>query len=80
MLFNAVAMNCTISRFLKHLSIMQSVLCCLIAELEGLVKFIQPFMLLISKAKAAKMVRELLDLFLDMEASTGTEVYYISQV
>jgi 26S proteasome regulatory subunit N6 len=52
----------------------------LIAELEGLVKFIQPFMLLISKAKAAKMVRELLDLFLDMEASTGTEVYYISQV
>ncbi|XP_046846044.1 26S proteasome non-ATPase regulatory subunit 11A-like [Xenia sp. Carnegie-2017] len=44
------------------------------AELEGLVKFIQPFMLLISKAKAAKMVRELLDLFLDMEVSTGTEV------
>ena len=38
-------------------------------------KFIQPFMLLISKAKAAKMVRELLDLFLDMEVSTGTEVY-----
>ena len=31
-------------------------------------------MLLISKAKAAKMVRELLDLFLDMEVSTGTEV------
>ncbi|CAB4043517.1 26S proteasome non-ATPase regulatory subunit 11B, partial [Paramuricea clavata] len=43
------------------------------AELEGLVKFIQPFMLLVSKAKAAKMVRELLDLFLDMEVSTGTE-------
>ena len=42
-------------------------------ELEGLVKFIRPFMLLVSKAKAAKMVR-VLDLFLDMEVSTGTEV------
>lgn len=45
------------------------------SELEGLVKFIRPFMLLVSKAKAAKMVRELLDLFLDMEVSTGTEVF-----
>ena len=48
----------------------------LFLELEGLVKFIRPFMLLVSKAKAAKMVRELLDLFLDMEVSTGTEVLW----
>ena len=34
-------------------------------------------MLLVSKAKAAKMVRELLDLFLDMEVSTGTEVLHV---
>ena len=49
----------------------------LFSELEGLVKFIQPFMAHLSKAKAAKMVRELLDLFLDMEVSTGTEVLHV---
>lgn len=29
---------------------------------------------MVSKAKAAKLVRALVDLFLDMEAGTGTEV------
>ena len=29
---------------------------------------------LFSKAKAAKLIRELVDLFLDMEAATGNEV------
>lgn len=29
---------------------------------------------MVSKAKAAKLVRNLVDLFLDMEASTGMEV------
>ncbi|XP_062517483.1 26S proteasome non-ATPase regulatory subunit 11A-like [Corticium candelabrum] len=43
-------------------------------ELGGLIKFVRPFLTSLSKAKAAKMVRTLLDLFLDMEASTGREV------
>ncbi|OWF50782.1 26S proteasome non-ATPase regulatory subunit 11-like [Mizuhopecten yessoensis] len=43
-------------------------------ELAGLVKFTRPFLVLVSKAKAAKMVRGLVDLFLDMEAGTGKEV------
>ncbi|KAK3736149.1 hypothetical protein QZH41_015542, partial [Actinostola sp. cb2023] len=43
-------------------------------ELGGLIKFIRPFLRLVSKAKAAKLVRTLVDCFLDMEASTGMEV------
>ncbi|NWS16594.1 PSD11 ATPase, partial [Pachyramphus minor] len=43
-------------------------------ELGGLLKFCRPFLNTISKAKAARLVRFLLDLFLDMEAATGQEV------
>ncbi|XP_061167252.1 26S proteasome non-ATPase regulatory subunit 11-like isoform X2 [Saccostrea echinata] len=43
-------------------------------ELAGLIKFTRPFLSLVSKAKAAKLVRGLVDMFLDMEASTGKEV------
>ena len=45
-----------------------------LVELGGLIKFVRPFLAYLSKAKAAKMVRTLLDLFLDMETSTGREV------
>ncbi|XP_055476134.1 26S proteasome non-ATPase regulatory subunit 11 isoform X1 [Psammomys obesus] len=48
------------------------------AELGGLLKYVRPFLNSISKAKAARLVRSLLDLFLDMEAATGQEVLYIS--
>lgn len=44
------------------------------SELGGLLKFVRPFLISISKAKAARLVRSLLDLFLDMEAATGQEV------
>uniref|UniRef100_A0A8C6H6E4 26S proteasome regulatory subunit Rpn6 N-terminal domain-containing protein n=1 Tax=Mus spicilegus TaxID=10103 RepID=A0A8C6H6E4_MUSSI len=44
------------------------------AELGGLLKYVRPFLNSISKAKAARLVRSLLDLFLDMEAATGQEV------
>uniref|UniRef100_A0A663MWL0 Proteasome 26S subunit, non-ATPase 11 n=1 Tax=Athene cunicularia TaxID=194338 RepID=A0A663MWL0_ATHCN len=43
-------------------------------ELGGLLKYVRPFLNAISKAKAARLVRSLLDLFLDMEAATGQEV------
>lgn len=43
-------------------------------ELSQLIRDVRPFLAMISKAKAAKLVRGLVDLFLDMEASTGTEV------
>ncbi|KAK2191133.1 hypothetical protein NP493_59g02014 [Ridgeia piscesae] len=43
-------------------------------ELASLIKFSRPFLTLISKAKAAKLVRALVDKFLDMEAATGKEV------
>ncbi|CAG5134610.1 unnamed protein product [Candidula unifasciata] len=43
-------------------------------ELASLIKFVRPFLNMVSKAKAAKLVRALVDLFLDMEAGTGTEV------
>ncbi|XP_048754262.1 26S proteasome non-ATPase regulatory subunit 11A-like [Ostrea edulis] len=43
-------------------------------ELAGLIKFTRPFLALVSKAKAAKLVRGLVDMFLDMEATTGKEV------
>lgn len=44
------------------------------AELADLIKFTRPFLGMISKAKAAKLVKALVDLFLDMEADTGSEV------
>ncbi|BFZ01295.1 hypothetical protein BsWGS_04334 [Bradybaena similaris] len=43
-------------------------------ELASLIKYVRPFLNMVSKAKAAKLVRALVDLFLDMEAGTGTEV------
>lgn len=43
-------------------------------ELAGLIKFTRPFLGMVSKAKAAKLVRALVDQFLDMEAGTGKEV------
>jgi len=43
-------------------------------ELCKLIKNARPFLGLISKAKAAKLVRGLVDMFLDMEAKTGYEV------
>lgn len=45
-----------------------------LSELGGLLKYVRPFLNSISKAKAARLVRSLLDLFLDMEAATGQEV------
>ena len=45
-----------------------------ISELAGLVKFTRGFLALVSKAKAARLVRSLVDQFLDMEAKTGREV------
>lgn len=43
-------------------------------ELADLISKSRPFLNLISKAKAAKLVRSLVDLFLDLEAGTGIEV------
>ncbi|GFY66484.1 26S proteasome non-ATPase regulatory subunit 11 [Trichonephila inaurata madagascariensis] len=43
-------------------------------DLATLIKVTRPFLGLVSKAKATKLVRTLVDLFLDMEASTGLEV------
>jgi len=43
-------------------------------ELGDLIKLIRPFTKLLSKAKAAKLIRGLVDMYLDMEASTGYEV------
>lgn len=43
-------------------------------ELADLIKVTRPFLAVISKAKAARLVRTLVDMFLDMEAGTGIEV------
>lgn len=43
-------------------------------ELAQLVKFTRPFLNYVSKAKAAKLVRNLVDMFLDLEAGTGEEI------
>lgn len=43
-----------------------------------MIKFVRPFLNMVSKAKAAKLVRALVDLFLDMEAGTGNEVLVYS--
>lgn len=50
-------------------------LCVAIAELVELIEFTRStFLNHVSKAKAAKLVRTLIDLFLDMEAGSGREV------
>merc|ERR1719447_2448471 len=43
-------------------------------ELGDLIKLIRPFTRLLSKAKAAKLIRGLVDMYLDMGAVTGHEV------
>merc|ERR1711962_897637 len=43
-------------------------------KLAQLIKDTRPFLSQISKAKAAKLVRTMVDMFLDMEADTGLEV------
>lgn len=43
-------------------------------ELAELIKATRPFLSVISKAKAAKLVRSLVDFFLDLEAGIGIEV------
>lgn len=43
-------------------------------ELADLIKLTRPFLGMISKAKAAKLVRTLVDYFLDLEAGIGVEV------
>ena len=40
-------------------------------ELGNLIKLIRPFTKLLSKAKAAKLIRGLVDMYLDMGADTG---------
>jgi len=48
---------------------------CCFAELVELIEFTRrTFLQHVSKAKAAKLVRTLIDLFLDMEAGSGREV------
>ncbi|XP_014778032.1 26S proteasome non-ATPase regulatory subunit 11 [Octopus bimaculoides] len=42
--------------------------------LASLIKVTRPFLGMVSKAKAAKLVRNLVDHFLDLEAGTGNEV------
>ena len=42
--------------------------------MADLIRNVRPFLSKISKAKAAKLVRQLVDLFLDMDAATGLEV------
>lgn len=49
-------------------------------ELADLIKATRPFLSLISKAKAAKLVRSLVDFFLDLEAGIGIEVKFIYYV
>ena len=43
-------------------------------SLGQLVKMVRPYLGTLSKAKAAKLVRQLVDLFLDMESAVGLEV------
>ena len=43
-------------------------------ELAALIKSIRPFLGVVSKAKASKIVRELVDTFLDMGSATGLEI------
>jgi len=43
-------------------------------ELAELIIFTRPFLNLVSRAKAAKLVRNLIDMYLDLEAGTGEEI------
>jgi len=43
-------------------------------ELAELIIYTRPFLNLVSKAKAAKLVRNLIDMYLDLEAGTGEEI------
>ena len=43
-------------------------------ELAELIVYTRPFLNMVSKAKAAKLVRNLVDMFLDLEAGTGEEI------
>lgn len=45
-----------------------------------MIKYVRPFLNMVSKAKAAKLVRALVDLFLDLEAGTGNEVKKLALV
>jgi len=56
-------------------AVIHMVLCVACEELVELIEFTRAtFLLHVSKAKAAKLVRTLIDLFLDMEAGSGREV------
>jgi 26S proteasome regulatory subunit N6 len=48
-------------------------------ELAELIVYTRPFLNLVSKAKAAKLVRNLVDMFLDLEAGTGEEIRVCSE-
>lgn len=48
-------------------------------ELADLIKQTRPFLSCISKAKAAKLVRSLVDFFLDLEAGIGIEVGFLKR-
>ena len=41
-------------------------------DLENMIKNIRPFTKLLSKAKAAKLIRGLVDMYLDMETGVGS--------
>ncbi|XKL59966.1 hypothetical protein PGB90_000982 [Kerria lacca] len=43
-------------------------------DLAELIKSVRPFLSQISKAKAAKLVKSLIDMFLDLEAGVGVEI------
>lgn len=43
-------------------------------ELAELIVYTRPFLNMVSKAKAGKLVRNLVDMFLDLEAGTGEEI------
>lgn len=42
-------------------------------ELSELIVYTRPFLNMVSRAKAAKLVRNLIDMYLDLEAGTGEE-------
>lgn len=48
-------------------------------ELADLIMLTRPFLQQISKAKAGRLVRTLVDLFLDLEAGTGREIDLIKE-